>query len=251
VIKIGGRVQRDTRVARLLARLWLDAPGSSCVVHGGGDAISSMQAQLGREPQFVGGRRVTTGADIEVLRMALSGLANKQLVSHLSTEGIPAIGLSGEDGSLIVARVIDAEHLGRAGLPVQVNARILRTLIENGYLPVISPLARDADSVQGDALNVNADDAAAAIALAMQADELLLLSDVPGVIIDGVTAATLSSDDAERAIEGGIATHGMAMKLRAALHALQLGVPVVRIGGVDALLDPTLGTTLLATPQLA
>lgn len=251
VIKIGGRVQRDARFARSLAGLWLDAPGSFCVVHGGGEAISSLQAQLGREPRFVAGRRITAGADIEVLRMALSGLANKQLVSYLSAEGIPAVGLSGEDGSLIVARVIDAERFGRVGSPVEVNARILRTLLGNGYLPVISPLARDADRAEGDALNVNADDAAAAIALAMHANELLLISDVPGVIIDGIAAAMLSSDDAERAIEGGIATHGMAMKLRAALHALELGVPAVRIGGVDALLDPTLGTTLLATPQLA
>ncbi|HEY8793879.1 MAG TPA: acetylglutamate kinase [Gemmatimonadaceae bacterium] len=251
VIKIGGRVQRDARLAPVLARLWMQAPGSFCVVHGGGETISSLQTQLGREPRFVAGRRLTTHADIEVLRMALSGVANKQLVSYLSTEGIAAVGLSGEDGSLIVARVLDAERFGRVGVPVEVNEGIVRTLLAGGYLPVISPVARDGESASGGALNVNADDVAAAIALAMDADELLLVSDVPGVFVDGIAAATLSSDEAAQAIEGGIATEGMATKLRAALDALRRGVPTVRIGGLDALLDPTLGTTLLATPQLA
>jgi acetylglutamate kinase len=251
VIKIGGRVQRDARLAPLLARLWMQAPESFCVVHGGGATISSLQTQLGHEPRFVAGRRLTTRADIEVLRMALSGVANKQLVSSLSTEGIAAVGLSGEDGSLIVARVLDAERFGRVGVPVEVNEEILRTLLAGGYLPVISPVARDGESASGEALNVNADDAAAAIALAMDAEELLLVSDVPGVFVDGIAAATLSSHEAAQAIEGGIATEGMATKLRAALDALRRGVPAVRIGGLDALSDPTLGTTLLATPQLA
>lgn len=128
---------------------------------------------------------------------------------------------------------------------------LLRTLLVNGYLPVISPLARDVDAEDGAALNVNGDDAAAAIAAALEAEELLLIADVPGVIIDGQAVATLSGDDAADAVTTGIATGGMATKLRAALDALQLGVPMVRIGGIDALLDPTRGTTLLAAPQLA
>jgi acetylglutamate kinase len=251
VIKIGGRVQRDARLAPALARLWMQAPCSFCVVHGGGETISSLQARLGSTTRFVAGRRVTTQADIEVLRMALSGVANKQLVSSLSAEGIAAVGLSGEDGSLIVARALDAERLGRVGVPSEVNEGILRTLLAGGYLPVISPVARDGECASAGALNVNADDAAAAIALALDADELLLLSDVPGVIMDGVAVATMSSDEAAQAIEDGIATEGMATKLRAALDALREGVPAVRIGGLDALLDPALGTTLLAAPQLA
>jgi acetylglutamate kinase len=98
---------------------------------------------------------------------------------------------------------------------------------------------------------VNADDAAAAIAASMEAEELLLISDVSGVMIDGATAMSLSEDEAARAIESGIATEGMATKLRAALDALRRGVPQVRIGGLGALLDPTKGTTLVATAQLA
>jgi acetylglutamate kinase len=250
VIKIGGRVQRDPGLAGALAQLWADAPGGFCVVHGGGETISTLQTKLGGAPRFVDGRRVTTIDDIEVLRMALSGVANKRLVDSLSTKGIDAVGISGEDGSLIVARVMSAV-LGRVGEVVEVNDTLLRTLLAGGFLPVVSPVARDGESPNGGALNVNADDAAAAIAASLEAEELLLISDVSGVMIGGVAAASLTEDEAARAIESGIATEGMVTKLRAALDALCRGVPRVRIGGLDALLDPTLGTTLIATAQLA
>lgn len=251
VIKIGGQVQRDPRLAGALAELWANAPASFCVVHGGGTTISALQAQLGGAPRFVDGRRVTTDADISVLRMALSGVVNKELVNSLSTDGIGAVGISGEDASLIVARTLDAERLGRVGAPVDVNDGLLRTLLAGGYLPVISPVARDGDAADGGALNVNADDAAAAIAIALDAEELLLVADIPGVIVDGVALPAMSYEEASDAVASGIATEGMATKLRAALDALRRGVPQVRIGGLDSLLDPTLGTTLLATPQLA
>jgi acetylglutamate kinase len=251
VIKIGGRVQRDARLATALAQLCLDAPGSYCVVHGGGETISALQTQLGSAPRFVDGRRVTTNGDIEVLRMALSGVANKQLVGSLSAKGIEAVGISGEDAALLVATAIDEEVFGKVGHIVEVNDMLLHTLLGAGYLPVISPVSCDRDSMQGGALNVNADDAAAAIAAALGAEELLLISDVPGVIVGGVAAATLSAGEAEWAVESGTATDGMATKLRAALDALRRGVPQVRIGELDALLDPTLGTTVVAAAQVA
>lgn len=250
VIKVGGRVQRDPGLAPALAALWRSAPASFCVVHGGGDTISALQTRLGGAPRFVDGRRVTTDEDISVLRMSLSGVANKELVNSLSAEGIPAVGISGEDGSLIVARALDAERLGRVGAPVEVNDRLLRTLLAGGYLPVISPVSRDGAACGG-ALNVNADDAAAAIACALDAEELLLVSDVPGVMVEGAAVRTLSFDDVLDAVDREVATAGMATKLRAALDAVSRGVPQVRIGGLDSLLDLTLGTTLLATPQPA
>jgi acetylglutamate kinase len=251
VIKIGGRVQRDPRLAAAIAAQWAAARGSLCVVHGGGDAVSELQRQRGAAPRFVAGRRVTSDADIDALRMALSGSANKQLVSSLTAAGVAALGLSGEDASLLCARVLDAARFGRVGTPTDVNVTLLRTLLQSGYLPVISPLARDVDAPNGGALNVNGDDAAAAIAAALDAEELLLISDVPGVIVDGSPVATLLADAAADAVTTGIATGGMATKLRAALEALELGVPMVRIGGIDALGDPALGTMLVATPQLA
>ena len=251
VIKIGGRVQRDARLASALAQLWADAPASFCVVHGGGETVSALQAQLGGTPRFVDGRRVTTEEDIEVLRMALSGVANKELVSSLSAKGLFPVGVSGEDAALLVATAIDEEVFGKVGFVTEVRDGLLRLLLAGGYLPVVSPMSRDAESETGAALNVNADDAAAAIAASLDADELLLISDVSGVIVGGVAAATLSVGEAEWAVESEIATEGMATKLRAALDALRRGVPQVRIGGLDALLDLTLGTTLVGAAQLA
>ncbi|HEY7860753.1 MAG TPA: acetylglutamate kinase [Gemmatimonadaceae bacterium] len=251
VIKVGGRVQRDPRLAGVLAALWASEPGSLCVVHGGGDTISALQKELGGAPRFVDGRRVTSEADISVLRMALSGVANKELVDSLSTEGIAAVGISGEDGPLMLARAMNGPLLGKVGTPVEVRDTLLRVLLASGFLPVISPVSRDADATAGGALNVNGDDAAAAIACALDADELLLVSDVPGVMVDGIRLSMMSAGEASDAIDSGVATEGMATKLRAALDALQRGVPQVRIGSLDALLDPTLGTTLLATPQPA
>jgi len=251
VIKVGGRVQRDSALAGVLAALWRAEPSSFCLVHGGGDTISALQTKLGAAPRFVEGRRVTTNGDIDVLRMALSGVANKRLVASLSAEGLGAVGISGEDGSLLVARPMNVAVLGLVGEVIAVNDALPRTLLEAGFLPVISPVARDGASGSTGALNVNADDAAAAIAASLGTEELLLISDVDGVMIGGAAATSLSADEAARAIEHGIARDGMATKLRAALNALRGGVPQVRIGGLDALLDPGLGTTLLATPQLA
>ncbi|MEO8564674.1 MAG: hypothetical protein ABI601_21565, partial [bacterium] len=150
-----------------------------------------------------------------------------------------------------VAEALDEEVFGRVGMVAEVNDGIVRALLAGGYLPVISPVSRDGESEHGGALNVNADDAAAAIAASMAADELLLISDVQGVLVDGVAVSTMRGDEAVHAIESGIATEGMATKLRAALDALRRGVPAVRIGGLNALLDASFGTTLLATPQLA
>jgi len=251
VIKIGGRVQRDPALAGALARLWAAEQAGFCVVHGGGETISALQTQLGSAPRFVDGRRVTTNADIDVLRMALSGVANKRLVASLSAVGAPAVGISGEDGSLLVARAMNAAVLGRVGEVSQVNDALLRALLAAGFLPVISPVACGEDAASGGAYNVNADDAAAAIAASLEAVELLLISDVRGVMIDGVMAQSLTVDEAAYAIESGIATEGMATKLRAALDALQRGVPQVRIGSLDALSGPGLGTMLLAATQLA
>jgi len=251
VIKIGGRVQRDARLAGAIARLWSDSPSTFCVVHGGGEAVSVLQAQLGRKARFVDGRRVTTAADIEVLRMSLSGVANKELVASLSAKGIPAVGVSGEDASMIVARTMNAAVLGLVGEVAEVNDALLRTLLARGFLPVISPVARDGESAAGGALNVNADDAAAAIAASLDAEELLLISDVPGVMVEEEVAMSLSEEETTQAIDTGVVTGGMATKLRAALDALRRGVPQVRVGGLDSLLDPDLGTTLTSARQLA
>ena len=187
VVKLGGRTQSDPALPTALAALWKACDGQLVVVHGGGDQISALQRLRGEEPVFVGGRRVTTEGALELVRMVLSGLANKQLVSALTSIGAPAVGISGEDAALLRAEPIDLETFGFSGTPTQVDTRLIETLLAAGFLPVVSPVAAHAvaahaDASVGGALNVNGDDAAAAIAAALGASELFLMIDVAGVL---------------------------------------------------------------------
>ena len=279
VIKVGGRPQADPSLAPRLARAWSASP--TVLVHGGGGEITQLQAALGLAARFVDGRRITTAADIDVVRMVLSGTANKRLVSTLVTCGVPAIGLSGEDGTLIAARAADPARLGRVGTPVGINVDLLRLLLSGGYLPVVSPVSRElvtgngtesspsgllaADqsanhetsargaprrspaltSGESPALNVNADDAAAAIAVAVGAEEFLLISDVEGVYRGDAVVARLTEDELGPLTSGPEVNGGMRAKLQAAGDALRGGVPRVRISDLAAIDDPERGTLLV------
>ena len=247
VVKLGGRVQGDPTLAARLAAAWRTAPGALCIVHGGGDEISALQRAMGVQPTFVGGRRVTTDRDIDIVRMALSGTSNKRLVAALVAEGVDALGLSGEDAALIRARPLAGSTLGRVGTPDAVNATLIRHLLAGGYLPVISPVGAGPDG----ALNVNGDDAASAIAAALGADELLLLADVPGVLAGGRPLEAVDAIEAGAMISSGEAAGGMAAKLEAALAALAAGVRRVRIADLAALADPARGTTVLSARTAA
>jgi acetylglutamate kinase len=202
-----------------------------------------MQRALGREAVFIGGRRVTSKDDLDLLRMVLSGVVNKRLVNGLVAAGVSAVGLSGEDGALITAEIIDAESLGYAGRPTNVNSKLLRALLDAGNLPVISPVGYDGESGQGGALNVNGDDAASAIAVALQAEELLLIADVEGVQDErGEVLPAISLESARELIESGTAAGGMAAKLESAHAALLAGVDRVRICDLAGLVDAGRGT---------
>ncbi|GAC1318554.1 MAG: acetylglutamate kinase [Chloroflexota bacterium] len=242
VVKIGGRAQSDLLLASVISKLWTDQPGQCVVVHGGGDGVSLLQRSLGQSPTFVEGRRVTTPADIDILRMSLSGASNKRLVAALSAAGAPAFGISGEDGNLLVARQHRDSRLGAVGIPTNVNVRVLTHLLQGGWLPVISPVATDGE---GRAFNVNADDAAAAIAAALSAEELVLVADVEGVLVNGEVAETIDDEGARELIARGAITAGMIAKLDAALNAVTAGVARVRIGDVRAIADSRHGTTVV------
>lgn len=244
VLKIGGRPQADPTLASLIAETWDALSGAMVLVHGGGDDVSALQASMGIAAQFVDGRRVTTAQDLELVRMALSGTANKRLVSSLVREGVRAVGLSGEDASLIAATPIDSVRLGHVGAPQRINSSLLLHLIDGGYLPVVSPVSRNIGHELGPALNVNADDAAAAIAIAIEATELLIVSDVPGVLVDNEVAETLTAAEAQGLLHDGLASGGMRAKLTAAMAALQGGVPRVRIADLRGITDPNRGTVM-------
>ena len=246
VVKIGGRAQADPRLPLALAAAARASSGSFCVVHGGGDEVSALQRRLGLEAAFIGGRRVTTADDLDVVRMVLSGTINKRLVSQLLALGVGAVGLSGEDAMLFTARATEPATLGRVGGTVVVNPGVVLHLLSGGFVPVISPLSRDADDPAGGGLNVNGDDAAAALAVALGADELVLVADVPGVLDGRTMVRSLDMDGARTLIAGGIAAGGMAAKLEAAVAALRGGVARVRIAGLDGVQDPSAGTIVMA-----
>lgn len=242
VIKLGGRTQADPRLPALLASAAASQP--LAIVHGGGDDVSAMQRRLGLEPTFVGGRRVTRDADLEVVRMLLSGTVNKRLVAALITAGARAVGVSGEDGALLSGRVVDPTF-GRVGREIEANPRLLRDLLAAGWLPVISPLARDRESASGDGLNVNGDDAATAIAVALSASELLFVSDVEGVLAHGQRVPRLDAVAIQELAASGEVQGGMLAKLEAAVAAIDAGVGAVRIGTLAAIADPAAGTTIV------
>jgi acetylglutamate kinase len=244
VIKIGGRPQLDPSLVTAIAAATRTAPGSIIVVHGGGDEVSTLQRLYGVESRFSGGRRVTSVLDLEIIRMALSGSANKRLVAALNDAGVAAVGLSGEDGALLTADPLDPDIYGHVGTPSGVNARLLRLLLGGGYLPVLSPVSRSNDPSMGTTLNVNGDDAAAAIAVAIGAEELLLVSDVEGVLLGDAPVPSLGPDDAQRLIDDGTARGGMAAKLQASLSALDGGVQRVRISDIAAIEALDRGTVL-------
>lgn len=244
VLKVGGRTQGDPSLAARLAEAASRPTDQVVVVHGGGDEVSAMQRQLGLEPQFIGGRRVTSEADLEVVRMLLSGTINKRLVAQLLTAGARAVGISGEDGGVLTARVTDASF-GRVGREVRADPTLVRDLLLTAWLPVISPVARERDSAAGAGLNVNGDDAATAIAVALRADELCFVSDVDGVLEDGARIAQLDPAGIQALATRGVVQGGMLAKLEAAVAALKGGVGSIRIGPLATITDPTAGTTVV------
>ena len=252
VLKIGGRAQADPMLSRVIRDAWNAAPGELCVVHGGGDEVSVMQRALGREAAFIGGRRVTSQGDLELLRMVLSGVVNKRLVSSLVAADVPAVGISGEDGALISAAFIDRALLGYAGRPLSINKELLVSLLNSGYLPIISPVAFNTETGVGGALNVNGDDAAAAIAASLTASELLLIVDVEGVLdAEARVVSTLTLEQARDMIANGTAAAGMAAKLESAEAALLNGVASVRICALRGVSDTQCGTFLTQSQSVA
>jgi acetylglutamate kinase len=194
---------------------------------------------------------VTSDADLEIVRMVLSGTINKRLVAMLLSHGVRAAGISGEDGMLFRADATDPKTMGRVGGSVTVDPALVLQLIAGGFVPVVSPLARDAadTGTSGAGLNVNGDDAAAALAGALAADELVLVADVAGVLENGIVIPSLDREQSEALIASGVAAGGMAAKLQAAAVALHAGVARVRIAGLDGIGNPDAGTRVVFSPS--
>ncbi len=242
VVKLGGNeLDRPDWVAACARALKAVEP--VVIVHGGGRAVSALSRRLGLPVEKRAGLRVTTAEVAEVVEMVLAGPANRILVAALRGAGLDAIGLAGADGGLLAAETVSA-GLGYVGEITSVRTSLLESLLALGLTPVVAPVAPDAGGGTVP-LNVNADHAAAAIAGALHAEELLFVSDVPGVLVEGVAQPALATGEIDALIERGAATDGMAAKLRAAVQALSDGAKAVRIGDLDLLRNPAAGTRIL------
>ena len=229
VIKFGGNAMGDAEAMASFARdivLMRQVGVNPVVVHGGGPMINAMLDKLGIESTFVRGKRVTDEATVEVVEMVLSGLVNKRIVQAINAEGGRAAGLSGKDGSLMVCDPA-SEDLGFVGQPADMDPTILTTLMEAEMIPVIAPLGAGRN---GETWNVNGDTAAGAIAASLDADRLLLLTDVSGVKNDeGEVLTELTPDQIRQLTKDGVIAGGMIPKTETALAAIEGGVRAVVI----------------------
>ena len=230
VVKFGGNAMGDDEAMAEFARdivLMKQVGIHPVVVHGGGPMINDLLDRLGIESRFVRGKRVTTAEAVQVVEMVLSGLVNKRIVQAINDAGGRAIGISGKDDDLMVCEADDPE-LGFVGRPIEMNVQIIRDLYNAGLIPVIAPVATG--MADNETFNVNGDTAAAAIAGALKADRLLLLTDVAGVKnAEGEVVTAMTPAQVRAMIEDGTIAGGMIPKTETALKALEDGVRAVVI----------------------
>lgn len=224
VIKLGGHAMGSDEAMDSFARdvvLMQQVGVNPVVVHGGGPMINDMLKRLQITSDFVNGKRVTDAATVEVVEMVLSGRVNKRIVQAINGQGGRAVGLSGKDANLMVCTQTDPD-LGFVGTPAVLKPQILSDLFASGTIPVIAPLGAGQD---GETFNVNGDTAAGAIAASLNADRLLLLTDVAGVKgADGEVVTDLTVDHIRALVDQGIIAGGMIPKVETALDAIQNGV---------------------------
>jgi acetylglutamate kinase len=225
VVKFGGNAMGDDAAMADFARdivLMRQVGVNPVVVHGGGPMINDMLQKLGITSTFVRGKRVTDKATVEVVEMILSGLVNKRIVQAINDQGGRAVGISGKDDDLMVCEADDPE-LGFVGRPVEMNVQVLRDLYNAGIIPVVAPVATG--MADNETFNVNGDTAAGAIAGALKADRLILLTDVAGVKnADGDIVTQLTPAQVRAMIADGTISGGMIPKVETALTAVEQGV---------------------------
>lgn len=244
IVKIGGTVAADTACTALLLKELSTIGRPAVLVHGGGKSVSAMSSTLGMNPQFRDGIRITTPEEMEVVDMVLAGRVNTELVRLAHRHHVPALGLTGADGGLLVGRLLIPEDDGTSGAaavpdsefrpetrtarPHRVEPSVLKMALASGYLPIVATVGIGED---GEAVNINADEAAQAIAEAMDGATLCYLSDIPGVLDgEGTVIREIGPETIESLIASGVARDGMAAKLRSCAVAVKSGVGAVMIG---------------------
>jgi acetylglutamate kinase len=242
VIKLGGHAMVDPLILEMAIRdaVLLHYVGMKVVlVHGGGPEITKKMRAMGKEPKFVAGLRITDRETMEIAQMVLVGKINDGIVSLIARCGARGIGLSGNDGNLMIARKMEVQQvrngdemqevdLGFVGEIEQVDPAVLHTLLERDYIPVVAPIAIDRE---GNSLNINADTAAGEIAIALQAHKLVNLTDVDGVMDSARKEVfrKLTAAELDRLIDDGTVFGGMIPKISACLQAVKHGVASAHI----------------------
>ncbi len=229
VIKLGGHAMGSDEAMETFARdvvLMQQVGVNPVIVHGGGPMINEMLKKLDIQSEFVNGKRVTDEATMEVVEMVLSGRVNKRIVQAINAQGGKAVGLSGKDANLIICDPADPK-LGLVGEPTEIKPQFLHTLFNDDAIPVIAPLGAGRN---GETYNINGDTAAGAIAAALKADRLLLLTDIDGVRdASGEVVTELTADQIRAMTRDGIIAGGMIPKTETALAAIEGGVRAVVI----------------------
>jgi acetylglutamate kinase len=236
VLKVGGNQLDDPLFITGMAVAVRNLPTVPVIVHGGGKLISTLQQRLNLQPQMLGGLRVTDAESLAIVKMVLIGAVNPTLVTELNLAGVAAQGLNGADQGLLLAEKMQHPDgdLGFVGRIVNVNAAAIQALLDAHICPVIAPVSVGPD---GTFYNVNADQAAGAIAAALDAERVTFLTNVPGVLADGQVVPRLTRADAEQLITLGVATGGMAVKIEAAFAALDAGVRAALITDLQGVVD--------------
>ena len=232
VVKYGGNAmvneQLKQQVMEDIVLLWLIGV-KVVLVHGGGPEINEIMDRLGKKPEFLDGLRVTDKETVDIVQMVLAGKVNKTLVNLLEMKGGKAIGLSGMDGRLIEARVKD-ERLGYVGQITKIHIKPIMDLLNNGYIPVVSTVGCDR---QGNAYNINGDTAAAHIAGALNAERLIMMTDIAGILRDKNDPSTvipeLTLEEADALYKSGVISGGMIPKVDCCVTAIHQGVKNVVI----------------------
>jgi acetylglutamate kinase len=228
VVKYGGAVMQDEQLKMMIAQdvVLLRKIGiDMVVVHGGGKEITNIAEKLGIETKFVNGQRYTDEKMRDVVQMVLAGSINKDIVRKINIHGGRGVGLSGIDANLIKVKKT-SEELGFVGDVTEVNNSVLKSILKEGYLPVIAPIGFDNEGI---IYNVNADIAAGPIAASLNAEKLVYVTDIEGVKADGNLLPHLTKSQAEEYIHKGIISGGMIPKVESALSALESGVNKVHI----------------------
>jgi acetylglutamate kinase len=250
-IKIGGKMATNEALLSEFVRelAALKKSYDFIVIHGGGKEVSELSEKLlGNAPVFINGVRMTSAAEMDIVEMVLSGKVNKRLVRLFESNGLSAIGISGADGKTFLGESISPRSGSRTGVVSLINTSFISLILTDGYVPIVSSTTMDAS---GQGININADEVALALSVALKSSALLYLSDIPGVLKENAVMRRLTIAGARAEISSGVISSGMIPKVESSIGALKNGVKKIIIGeyakqgALERLLNEREGTALV------